>query len=233
VSSWLEAPIRLLSPASACAAEPERRGFEEPASRHMRALGSSLRRAVVSDENALVYHDRMSELLDLSARRTLGAEQIPARYHTTYRRLVKSVAWQESCWRQFVLKNGRVTWLESSTGDIGLMQVNRRVWRGFYDIRLLEWDLVYNAGAGSEILAHLMRDFSNSRRVAGDPGALARSTYAAYNGGPSRYLRWRGRESRLERLIDRAFWNKYQAVAHGKTINILSCSAQWGKSPGH
>ena len=234
LSSWLDVPIRLLSPASACAAEPQPRASSDPVPRNLIALGNSLRRAVVTDENARVYHDQMRELLDLSALHTLVTEQVPARYRAMYQRLVKSVAWQESCWRQFVLKNGRVTWLESSTGDIGLMQVNRRVWRGFYNIRMLEWDVVYNASAGSEILAHLMLDFSNSRRArAGYPGALARSTYAAYNGGPSKYLRWRGRESRVERLIDRSFWDKYQAVAHGKTIDILSCATQWGKTPAH
>lgn len=233
-SSWLDIPLHLLSPATACAAEVQPRATDEAASRSLRVLGNSLRRSVVSDQNAQVYHQQMRELLDLSARRTLGTEQVQARYRTTYRRLVKSVAWQESCWRQFVLKNGRVTWLESSTGDIGLMQVNRRVWRGFYDVGLLEWDAVYNAGAGSEILAHLMLDIATTRRaMAGDPGALARSTYAAYNGGPSRYMRWRGRESRIERLIDLSFWEKYRAIAHGKTIDILSCAAQWGKTPGH
>lgn len=234
-SSWLNIPIRLLSPDSACAAEPHPRASGEPVSSHLRALGNSLRRAVVTDDNARRYHQRMRELLDLSAERTVRIEQVPVRYRATYLRLVNSVAWQESCWRQFVLKNGRVTWLESSTGDIGLMQVNRRVWRGFYDIRMLEWDVVYNAGAGAQILAHLMLDISDTRHnpALGEPGPLARSTYAAYNGGPSRYLRWRGRESRIERLIDRSFWEKYQAIEHGKTIDILSCAAQWGKTPGH
>ncbi len=233
-SSWLEIPIRLLSPASACAAEARPRATGKAVPHNLVALGNWLRRAVVTDGNARIYHEQMRALLDLSALHTLVTEQVPARYGAMYRRLVKSVAWQESCWRQFVLKDGRVTWLESSTGDIGLMQVNRHVWRGFYNIRMLEWDVVYNAGAGSEILAHLMLDFSTSRgRGVDDPGALARSTYAAYNGGPSRYLRWRGRESRVERLIDRSFWDKYQALAHGKTIDILSCAAQWGKTPGH
>jgi len=233
-SSWLEIPIRLLSPASACAAEARPRALKDAAVHNLIALGNSLRRAVVTDGNARVYHEQMRELLELSAQHTLVTERVPARYRAMYQRLVKSVAWQESCWRQFVLKDGHVTWLESSTGDIGLMQVNRRVWRGFYNIRMLEWDVVYNAGAGSEILAHLMLDFSTSRDLGADsPGALARSTYAAYNGGPSRYLRWRGRESRVERLVDRSFWGKYQALAHGKTIDILSCAAQWGKTPGH
>lgn len=233
-TSWLDLPMRMLSPRAACAAEPVSHASGERLSGDLRALGVKLRRAVVNDDNAKVYRERMGELLSLSAQRTIRDKRVDARQRAMYARLMKSVAWQESCWRQFVLRNGRVRWLESSSGDIGLMQVNKRVWRGFYNIRLLEWDVVYNAGAGSEILAHLLADITRSRRIkAGDNDALARSTYAAYNGGPSDYLRWLGHESPLERLIDRSFWRKYHAVSRGQEIDILTCSAQWGKTPGH
>jgi hypothetical protein len=46
--------------------------------------------------------------------------------------------------------------LLSKSGDIGIMQVNRRVWRGLFDLTKLEWDVAYNAGAGAEILAQLL-----------------------------------------------------------------------------
>ena len=39
----------------------------------------------------------------------------------------------------------------TATGDLGVMQVNKHVWRGFYDIDRLKWDVLYNAGAGCEI----------------------------------------------------------------------------------
>src|SRR5260370_11090446 len=103
--------------------------------------------------------------------------------------LVLSTAWQESCWRQFVMVGDRVRWLESATGDIGLMQVNKHVWRGFYSIDRLKWDVLYNAGAGSEILTRMMiyalAHHTNDPIPVGDH--LARSTYAAYNGGPHTY----------------------------------------------
>src|SRR5207247_2424864 len=70
--------------------------------------------------------------------------------------LVPAVAWQESCWRQFVERDGKVTYLLSKSGDVGIMQVNRRVWRGFFDLAKLESDIAYNAGAGAEILAQFL-----------------------------------------------------------------------------
>jgi len=149
--------------------------------------------------------------------------------------LVKSVAWQESCWRQFVRKGDRVTWLESSTGDIGLMQVNKYVWRGFYDLEKLKWDVLYNAGAGTEILMDMAERVLGRRgaRVL-DGVALARSVYAAYNGGPDAYNRWRrAHEPSPAREIDAAFLEKYRAVQRGQAIDILSCAAQWGHGPGH
>jgi len=151
--------------------------------------------------------------------------------------LVKSAAWQESCWRQFVRRGDRVTWLESSTGDIGLMQVNKYVWRGFYDIEKLKWDVLYNAGAGTDILMQmtqrvLAKPRSDPFRL--DGVMLSRSVYAAYNGGPDAYNRWRRvHEPSPAREIDEAFLDKYRAVERGNAIDILSCAAQWGGTAGH
>ena len=113
------------------------------------------------------------------------------------------------------------------------MQVNRHVWRGFYSIPRLEWDIAYNAGAGAEILMRLMS--ANTARATtrdSNSGAeIARSTYAAYNGGPSAYNRWRrSDESADTRYIDRSFWTKFRAVTAGQLFDILSCAAQWGRA---
>jgi hypothetical protein len=43
-----------------------------------------------------------------------------------------ATAWQESCWRQFIKKSGRLEPLISRAGAVGIMQVNPNVWRGFY-----------------------------------------------------------------------------------------------------
>jgi soluble lytic murein transglycosylase-like protein len=146
-----------------------------------------------------------------------------------YRTLVKTVAWQESCWRQFVRDPKGITFLESVTGDIGLMQVNRRVWRGFYNLPRLQWDIAYNAGAGAEILARLMRRCSGS---AGSSAAsvIARGSYSAYNGGPASCGRWlRPDSGPLATRIDAAFWMKYQAMERGEDVDVFACAAAWDR----
>jgi hypothetical protein len=219
----------LISPAQVFAAQAPPSGIELVA--RLQELAKKLKRAVVGDDNAEQYRIDVGHLLEYDAMREIGEEGIDPRYRAIYLRLAKSVAWQESCWRQFVLKGNRVVYLESSSHDIGLMQVNKYVWRGFYSVPRLEWDVLYNASAGMEILARLLEDTADKRGAftPAKPDELARSVYAAYNGGPDAYRRWRGREPRFQRLVDTSFWEKYQAVMNGQQINILSCAAEWGK----
>jgi transglycosylase-like protein with SLT domain len=193
-------------------------------------LAKKLKRAVVTSGNAAEYRGNYDQLLQYGAQREIAEENIDYRFRPLYLRLVKSAAWQESCWRQFVLDGNRVTYLESSTHDLGLMQVNKYVWRGFYNIDRLEWDVLYNASAGMQILGRLLDDIELKRGAFGpqNPDELARSIYAAYNGGPAAYRRWRTREAKVLRAIDNSFWEKYQAVQHGHQIDILSCAEQWG-----
>jgi soluble lytic murein transglycosylase-like protein len=201
----------------------------------LQELGRKLKRAVVDAENALQYRAEMAQLIELVGIREMNEQEISPRYRDLYRKLVKAVAWQESCWRQFRLKGRKVVYLESSSHDVGLMQVNKYVWRGFYSIPRLEWDVIYNASAGMEILANLLSDVSTKpgATTSAEPGYLARSTYAAYNGGPGSYRRWRGRESRETRTIDRLFWQKFQAVSRGQQFDIMTCAAEWETTKGH
>lgn len=221
--------LRLIGPAQALA-----NADAPPLSGRLRQLGHKLRRAVVNERNAAPYKRDLGELLDAAAASEIADEDPAPALQPTYRLLVRATAWQESCWRQFVVSHGRVRFLQSRTDDIGLMQVNKHVWRGFYSIPHLEWDIAYNAGAGSQILARLMK------RAAARPGhdaqgaAVARSTYAGYNGGPDDMDRWRRKnETAYRRKIDEAFWQKYRALREGQSIDILRCVAQWGKTPGH
>jgi hypothetical protein len=112
------------------------------------------------------------------------------------------------------------------------MQVNKHVWRGFYSIPRLEWDIAYNAGAGAEILMRLM-SADTARATTKDSNSvaeIARSTYAAYNGGPNAFNRWRRPDETAEaRYIDQSFWTKFRAVTAGQLFDILSCAAQWGR----
>lgn len=184
--------------------------------------GTILERWVATPADVDHYRSVHSRLLDAVARRE--REGVPADLRGLFRHLVRAVAWQESCWRQFVERNGRVTPVESSTGDVGIMQVNRRVWRGIFDLRKLEWDVVYNAGAGAQVLAQLLSRYG--RREAGIRGGdPARATYAAYNGGPTAYRRYRTgqRATRYTRKVDAAFWKKFQVTAAGRELDHVPC----------
>ncbi len=220
---WLD----LFSPAEADAAE------SAALMPRLEDVAKRLHRVVVNAENALRYRSDMDNLLELSAERQLAGGGFDDGYRAMYPVLVKAAAWQESCWRQFVMAGAKLRWLESSTGDIGLMQVNKHVWRGLYNIRRLEWDVLYNAGAGTEILARSIANVSS--RAKQDPvpmfDHLARSAYAAYNGGPDAYNRWRLREPEPLRQIDNSFWDKYRAIKNGQSFDILSCAASWGHAP--
>jgi transglycosylase-like protein with SLT domain len=225
--SMLKFPLWVLFPNDADAAEaPPTNDLVGK----LQALARKLKRVVVNPGNAAEYRGNYDQLLQYSAQREIGEENIDPRFRPLYLRLVKSAAWQESCWRQFVLEGNHITFLESSTHDLGLMQVNKYVWRGFYNVERLEWDVLYNAGAGTEILARLLGDVAGKRGAfsASNPDELARSIYAAYNGGPGSYRRWRAHEAKALRHIDSAFWEKYQAVQHGEQIDILSCASDWG-----
>jgi hypothetical protein len=216
--------LSFLSPLDADAAEDDSTLMPR-----LQAVADRLYRLVVTEANAEPYRTDMSLLLNLSAEHQLGESGVDTDDAHTYTTLVLSTAWQESCWRQFVMDGARIRWLESATGDIGLMQVNKHVWRGFYDIDRLKWDVLYNAGAGCEILARMMRYAIAQPKFDPVPvaGHLARSAYAAYNGGPGACNRWRRREPPALKQIDTSFWEKYHAIENGTQIDILSCARTW------
>lgn len=192
-------------------------------------LSRKLHAVVVNDRNVLTYRRDLVQLLDLAARYQLQDDALEVSARRSWPILLKATAWQESCWRQYVMKHGRIWYLESKTGDIGLMQVNKYVWRGFYNVVRLRWDIVYNLSAGSEILHRLLAG-SLSHPHSDNPAVLARAAYAAYNGGPGAYNRWRQpHEPRALREIDQAFWMKYQATAAGQPFDILSCASEWDR----
>jgi len=198
-------------------------------SEELGALAHRLDRWVPQDGELATYRDAVARLLAIVAQATSRTNALEERFATLYAHLVEAVAWQESCWRQFVRKRGStVTYLLSRTGDIGMMQVNRRVWRGFFHLQKLEWDAAYNAGAGAEILAQFLLRYG-AREADARLENAARATYAAYNGGPAAYRRYRlARVARAQRAVDRAFWEKYQAMAAGRGLDFVLCVENWG-----
>jgi len=214
-------------------APPNAHASEDPNTTQIISLGAALKRVIVEEDNATAYAQSIQRLLTLVAQREIDSQDFAPQHQQTFLDLVKSTAWQESCWRQFIRVNGRVRFLESDTADVGLMQVNRHIWRGFYNIRRLEWDIAYNAGAGAEILMRLMSaDTVRATTKDSNSGAeIARSTDAAYNGGPSAYNRWRRSDGSADtRYIDQSFWTKFRAVTAGQLFDIMSCAAQWGRA---
>jgi hypothetical protein len=200
---------------------------EPPPLADLRGLLKRLDRWVPAETAFGEYRDAIATLLAAVAERTGLRDDVAPRFTELYANLVRTTAWQESCWRQFVERGGKVTYLISGSGDIGIMQVNRRVWRGLFDVRKLEWDIGYNAGAGAEILAQLLTRYG---ALEAEPRIenVARATYAAYNGGPAAYRRYRReRVPRALRAIDDAFWEKYQAMAAGRALDFVLCLQEW------
>ena len=157
----------------------------------------------------------------------LRSQPLAAEYHPVYRRLVFAAAWQESCWRQFTARDNMRVPVQSGTGDLGMMQINPKVWRGFYDLQGLRWDIVYNARAGADILQHHLINYAvekDEHRLTGSIDNLARAAYAAYNGGPRQFDRYRRADASAHgKKVDELFWEKYLAVKAQGEMAVSSC----------
>jgi hypothetical protein len=193
----------------------------------MLQLRKRLHRWVPTSEDAREYLPLARDLLDLTRVSTLIKHTLAKQFQAMYRILLLATAWQESCWRQFVLVGGKVETLTSSAGSLGIMQVNQHVWRGLYEVRWLRSDISYNAAAGSEILLHYLTDYAIAKGEhtrTGTVDNLARATYAAYNGGPGHLKRYRsGTKNQQLRQIDESFWKKYRKVKSGNDLAVAAC----------
>jgi soluble lytic murein transglycosylase-like protein len=173
------------------------------------------------------YLSRVRALLLNSATKTVARSALTSRQQAVFRKLLLATAWQESCWRQYVVKNNKIAPISSSTGDTGIMQINERVWRGFVDPHKLRWDIAYNVNSGSDILLNYMTRYAIAKAEHERHGGidnLARATYSAYNGGPGKVSRYRSRQvSQAHRKIDAAFYDKYLKVKNGQEMAVAEC----------
>lgn len=173
------------------------------------------------------YLSTMEQLIEESLRGERERGKVPAAFFAIYEDLVRATAWQETCWRQFIERNGQVQPILSVAGSVGLMQINKHVWRGIYDLDALQSNVAYNARAGNEILAHYLVDYAVKRKeheVSGDVHSLARATYAVYNGGPRHLARYRSAATNNHlKAIDGAFWTKYQAIGREGWEAVKQC----------
>jgi soluble lytic murein transglycosylase-like protein len=173
------------------------------------------------------YAPLARRLLDAVTEWLLARHEIDPAHVAVFRALVPATAWKESCWRQYVKKGGKLVALTSPAGAVGIMQVNVSVWRGFYDPGGLRRDIAYNARAGGEILSRYWSEYAVPRGEAAKGGgidALARATYAAYNGGPGALRRYRdAKASKREHAVDRDFFAMYQRMKAGDALAVTDC----------
>lgn len=172
------------------------------------------------------YINRVEQVL-LSSIATIEKDKIPKQMHFMYRNLIPAMAWQESCFRQFVVKGDKLTYLLSyNNSSVGLMQINERVWRGLYNRNRLRWDIKYNSDAGCEIAAHYLNNALGSNIVAQNLNndIVAQLVYAMYNGGPSQLKKFLNRlkENKLYNS-DKLFWEKYRWVSAGEINKVSLC----------
>lgn len=173
----------------------------------------------------------LDEYLPLVRRVLVGArnqtrDKVPAEFVRVFDNLVFATAWQETCWRQFVQVGKKIDTIASPVGAVGIMQVNSKVWRGFYNVDALRADIAYNAAAGSEIVRHYFVDYAikkGEHKVTGNVDNLARATYSAYNAGPGGLARYRQASGQKKGSIDAKFWDKYQQVKAGNEMSVASC----------
>ena len=175
------------------------------------------------------YLQTMARLLDAISDGEHENAKVPDEFLAIYDPLLRATAWQESCWRQYVERDGEIETIRSSAGSVGLMQVNVHVWRGIYDVDQILGNVGYNARAGNEILVHYLVDYAIRRKeheVTGEVNNLARAAYAMYNGGPGHIKRYRQENtSAFLKKIDNAFWAKYQAIQSEGPMAVKACLA--------
>jgi hypothetical protein len=191
------------------------------------SLAEQLNRWVPGPGETDRYLATVARLLEAISLAEHGKGKVPPGFFAIYDTLLLATAWQESCWRQYIRSAGEVQVIQSTAGSVGMMQVNKHVWRGVYDLSTLTEDIGYNARAGNEILVHYLVDYAirkGEHERTGDANDLARAAYTTYNGGPAHLGRYRRADtSESLRHIDNAFWQKYQAVQQLGAAAVKQC----------
>ena len=178
-----------------------------------------------------LYIGKVRNLLEEATDKILVANPLAGDYNSFFHILVLATAWQESCWRQFLVRAGKIRYLISYNGSsVGLMQINERVWRGIYRVESLRWNISYNVKAGCEILNLYLRDFALKEIKPANPADLdtiAQVTYAMYNGGPDELKQYFKRSSAKKFYrSDRLFREKYTAVKRAKFDRLGLCFSE-------
>ena len=174
------------------------------------------------------YLGRIQDVLEFAYTSLVIRRDLPDKFNAIYQAVIPAIAWQESCFKQFVVKDAKLTYLLSyNNSSVGLMQVNERVWRGIYDTQRLRWDIHYNASAGCEIVDLYLQKYALRKygsEILNKTDTLAQLVYAMYNGGPSQYGKFLER-SKTNKLYDsdRLFAQKYEWVKNGEWDQVEKC----------
>ena len=188
---------------------------------------AAIRQWVLSPDNLDDRLEQIKVMLKDAVDETLKKNTIPVAYHTIFFQAVSATGWQESCFRQFLEKKGKITYMLSyNNSSVGMMQVNERVWRGLYDLKHLRWNIRYNARAGCEILEQYFTRYALSKKQAGqlDSDTLACALYAMYSGGPGDFQKFLQRIAGGKRLLtDNLFLEKYSWVKKDQWNHITKC----------
>ncbi|OGA66836.1 MAG: hypothetical protein A3G81_10910 [Betaproteobacteria bacterium RIFCSPLOWO2_12_FULL_65_14] len=189
------------------------------------AAARALDRWVPTRAELDAYETQVGDLLQKTAAAELQRAGLAAPYDKIYEHLVPTTALIESCWRQYVLRGGKISFLRSSASSVGIMQINQRVWRGFYDVERLRWNTAYNTRAGAQILMRYMKDYAMPyAERSGDLNHVPRAAYAVYNAGPRAAGRFnKPRRHPREERVDERLWKLYQGIAAGGRAELRSC----------
>jgi hypothetical protein len=188
----------------------------------------ALDRWVPKPDELAAYQARMATLLQQTAGDELQRSAVGSPYDKMFLNMIPTTAMIESCWHQYVSSNGKVSYLRSQAGSIGIMQINQLVWRGFYNIERLKWDTAYNARAGAQILMRYLKDYAiDYADRSGNPDHVPRAMYAVYNAGPRAVGRFNKPHppARQER-VDQRLWTLYQGIAAGGQVDLGTCSVK-------
>jgi hypothetical protein len=185
----------------------------------------ALERWVPRRDELDAYETRIGGLLHKTSAIELQRSGLAAPYDKVFQKLVPTTALIESCWRQYVLRGGKVSYLRSGAGSVGIMQINQIVWRGFYEIERLRWDTAYNARAGAQILMRYLKDYAIPyAERSGDPNHVPRAAYAVYNAGPRAVGRFnKAKLHPREARVDGHLWNLYEGIASGGEVDLRTC----------
>ena len=200
--------------------------FIAPARANAEAEPRALDRWVPRREELDAFEARIAAVLQKVGAAELQRSSLAAPYDRIYRDMVPATALIESCWRQYVVRSGKVTYLRSGAGSVGLMQVNQVVWRGFYDRERLRWDTAYNARAGAQILLRYFKDYAIPfAEKNGDANHVARAAYAVYNAGPRAVGRFlKSPPHPREARVDERLKSLYEGIASGGEVDLRNCA---------